>query len=161
LGRVWVVNASPLILLGRIGQIELLQKLCTELIIPAGVAQEIEQGTAEDTARIWVQEHGHTNVQAVDAVDPTVAGWDLGLGESHVLHLCYRQPGRDAILDDLAARNCAAALGVPVRGTLAVIVLAKRRGIIAAARPLLQGLVARGLRIDRPVFERALRLANE
>ena len=44
MSRVWVVNASPLILLGTIGSIELLPHLCGELIIPQGVAQAIEQG---------------------------------------------------------------------------------------------------------------------
>ncbi len=33
----WVVNASPLILLGKVDQLHLLQALTEELIIPEGV----------------------------------------------------------------------------------------------------------------------------
>jgi predicted nucleic acid-binding protein len=39
--RRWVVNASPVILLARIGKIALLGDLASDLIIPSGVAREI------------------------------------------------------------------------------------------------------------------------
>jgi predicted nucleic acid-binding protein len=147
--------------LGKIGQIDLLPRLCTKLIIPGGVVHEIEQGATTDPARVWVRERGSPFVQSVNALAPVVAAWDLGLGESHVLHLCYGHPGKEAILDDRAARHCASALGVPVRGTLAVIVLAKRETLIPAVRPLLEELGAKGLRVDARVLEHALRLAGE
>jgi predicted nucleic acid-binding protein len=35
------------------------------------------------------------------------------------------------LLDDRAARNCASALKIPVRGTLGVLLLAKKNGKIA------------------------------
>ncbi len=37
----WVVNASPLILLGKIYRLHLLRDLAGELIIPRGVADEV------------------------------------------------------------------------------------------------------------------------
>ncbi len=58
----------------------------------------------------------------------SLAAWDLGLGESQVLSWIYQNPGYEAILDDRAAKNAAASLGIPVRGTLGVILLAKREG---------------------------------
>ncbi len=33
----WVVNASPLITLGKVSKIALLQTMCSDLIIPEGV----------------------------------------------------------------------------------------------------------------------------
>lgn len=161
MGRVWVVNASPLILLGSIGRIDLLPRLCGELIIPGGVADEVENGPASDPARIWVQEHGRPFVRPVDAVVPIVAAWDLGLGESQVLSLCHGEPEREAILDDRPARRCAAGLAIPVRGTLAVIVLARQEGLIPLARPLFVELLSRGLRATPGVVDRAIRLAGE
>lgn len=41
MSRVWVVNASPLILLGKIGHIALLDELSDELIVPDVVAREV------------------------------------------------------------------------------------------------------------------------
>jgi predicted nucleic acid-binding protein len=40
----WVVKASPLIVLARINHLFLLQHVAEELVVPAGVAQEIAQG---------------------------------------------------------------------------------------------------------------------
>ena len=52
--RTWVVNASPLITLAKIGQISLISELCHETVIPAGVAQEINSSPDEnDPAKVW------------------------------------------------------------------------------------------------------------
>lgn len=161
MSSTWVANASPLIALGSIGCIDVLPSLCADLLIPEGVAQEVARGPASDPARAWVQEHGQRFIHAMGGLSPVVAAWDLGLGESQVLSVCCKQQGREAILDDRAARRCATALGVPARGTLAVIILAKRRGLIPAVRPLFDELAAKGFHADSAVLERALHLAGE
>jgi hypothetical protein len=46
--RKWVVNASPLIVLGRINHLFLLQHLAEEIVVPAGVAKEIARGPEDD-----------------------------------------------------------------------------------------------------------------
>jgi predicted nucleic acid-binding protein len=160
-GSTWVVNASPLISLGRVGQIELLPQLCDEIVIPEGVAQEIESGPPRDPAAVWLREHGHRFVLSVALLEPAVVAWDLGMGESQVLSLCFGRAGAEAVLDDRAARRCAASLRVPVRGTLSVLVLAKRRGLVPAVRPVLDNLVANGFRAARHLSARILRLAGE
>lgn len=158
---VWVTNASPLILLGKIGKIDLITRIGARIVVPEGVAAEVRAGPAGDPARVWIEGPGVESVTAVEKVDSLVATWDLGLGESHVLTLCRMSPGAEAILDDRAARNCAVTLGIRVRGTLALIVLAKRRGLIAEAKPLFHGLLDHGIRVDAAVIETALRLAGE
>lgn len=40
----WVVNASPLIVFGKIGQLDLLAQLPKEIIVPQAVANEILAG---------------------------------------------------------------------------------------------------------------------
>jgi predicted nucleic acid-binding protein len=159
--RVWVVNAAPLISLGKIGHLGLLGRLGIEVIIPAGAAWEIQQGPEWDPARQWVEGDGRRLVTEVGAVAPVIAAWDLGLGESQVLHLCLGEPEREAILDDRAARECAASLGVRVRGTISVLALAKQKGFVTAVRPLLDELVAKGFRIAKPLMDRAAELAGE
>ena len=42
-------------------------------------------------------------------VPPGIAAWDLGPGESAVLAWAAARPGTIAVIDDLAARRCAAA----------------------------------------------------
>ncbi len=161
MSRKWVVNASPLILLTKVSHISLLQELCNELVIPGGVAKEILTGPANDLTRIWLNEKGSPLIRDLEQVDPVVAGWDLGLGESQVISWAYKNPGFEAILDDRAARKCALSLKIPVRGTVGVILLAKKDGRLAKATPLLNQLIQVGFRIDPELIRTALRLAKE
>lgn len=161
MSRKWVVNASPLILLTKVSHISLLQELCNELVIPGGVAKEILTGPANDLTRIWLNEKGSPLIRDLEQVDPVVAAWDLGLGESQVISWAYKNPGFEAILDDRAARKCALSLKISVRGTVGVILLAKKDGRLAKATPLLNQLIQVGFRIDPELIRTALRLAKE
>jgi len=123
--RKWVVNASPLIVLGRINHLFLLQHLAEEIVVPTGVAKEIARGPEDDPARQWLQAQGRNLVREMQAVPPVIIAWNLGLGESEVLSWAYQNPGYEVVLDDRAARNCALALNLPVRGTISLILLLK------------------------------------
>jgi predicted nucleic acid-binding protein len=85
----------------------------------------------------------------------------LGDGESSVLAWAYQYPGTEVIVDDLAARRCAAALGLPVRGTLGLVLIAKQRGAITAARPVLERLRQSGMYLSDSVLNQALALVGE
>jgi predicted nucleic acid-binding protein len=160
--RRWVVNASPLIILAKIKQVHLLYELCEEMVIPAGVAEEIKRSPDEnDPARIWMRSNGKDFVRETGRIPPIISAWDLGLGESEVLSWANEHHGWEGILDDKAARNCAASLGVRVRGTLGIILLAKKEGKISNATFLLDLLRQAGFRIDPPLMQEAKRLAGE
>jgi predicted nucleic acid-binding protein len=64
-------------------------------------------------------------------------------------------------LDDRAARNLAARHGVAVLGSLRVIVLAKERGLIPQARPVLERLRGGGAYVSEELIVRAITLAGE
>lgn len=53
-----------------------------------------------------------------------------------------------AVLDDRAARRCAVAHGVPVIGTLGVVLRSKKNRQIESARSLVQELIAAGMFLD-------------
>jgi predicted nucleic acid-binding protein len=156
-----VVNASPIISFTKIDRIHLLSELCGDVVIPQGVADEINLGGYADSAVTWLQQAGQTFIKAAPAIDSRVASWDLGLGESQVLSWVISHTGYEAIIDDLAARKAAKILQIPVRGTLAVIILAKQMGCISSAKQDLESLVQVGLRISPPVLAQAIALAGE
>lgn len=159
--RQWVVNASPLIVLTKINQIHLLSELCGEIVIPSGVVREICIAPDNDPARLWILNEGTSYIRDVEQVDPVIAAWGLGLGESHVLTWIYNNnPGYEAILDDRAAKTAALALEIPVRG-IGVILLAKREGKVEAAKPIFEQLIQVGFRVSTQVLESALRLVGE
>jgi predicted nucleic acid-binding protein len=161
--ETWVINASPLILLGKVSGLHWLTSLCDRLLIPAGVAAEIQQGPADDPARIWLSEEGVRWIMPCEPVDPVVAAWDLGMGESEVLSVALRLAavGTVAVIDDGLARRCASALGVPVRGTLGVVLLARKRGLVPAAKPALEKLIQAGFHIRPALVREALALCGE
>ena len=157
----WVVNASPIISLTKIDRIHLLNDLCDEVVIPQGVADEINLGGYTDSAVTWLQQSGQAFIQPAPAIDSRIASWDLGLGESQVLSWAIQRPSYEAIIDDLAARKTAKILQIPVRGTLAVVVLAKQMGYIPSVKQDLENLIQVGLRISPTVLAQAIAIAGE
>jgi predicted nucleic acid-binding protein len=159
--RKWVVNASPLIILGKISKIDLLVNLADTLVVPKAVAKEVSQGGSNDPAKIWLAQEGSDFVRETPTLSTVIANWDLGEGESHVLNWTLAYNDYEAILDDLAARRCAKTLSIPVRGTLGVLLLAKKTGLVPEIAPLLSSLSVAGLHIAPNLLETIRRLADE
>ena len=155
------VNASPLILLARANLLDLLQLAGPDIVVPAPVADEILREGPQDPAARALETMPWVTIVEAPPVPAVVQAWDLGAGESSVLAWALGHPGTVAIVDDLAARRCAAALHVPVRGTLGLILLAKQRGRIEAARPVLDGMRATGMYLSDAVLNQALALVGE
>jgi hypothetical protein len=61
----WVVNASPVIALARIGQVELLTALPKQAVIPRAVADELMHASEDDPARRKWTIQNHQNAYAV------------------------------------------------------------------------------------------------
>ncbi len=156
-----VINASPLIDLSKANLINLLQLLAPEILIPKTVAAEILRRGASDITAKTIKQTEWLQVIETPVVLPRIQAWDLGEGESSVLTWAYTHSGTEAIVDDRAARKCAAALGIPVRGTLGLVLVAKQRGEISAARPILNRLQLSGMYLSTAVLDRALRLVDE
>lgn len=93
--------------------------------------------------------------------EPTIAGWDIGKGESEVLSWALTHTEYEAILDDMAARKCARSLEIPLRGTVGIILLAKKRNYISEAAPLVKLLIDAGLRFDLKWINEALEIVGE
>jgi predicted nucleic acid-binding protein len=153
---LWVVNASPLIVFGKIGQLDLLTRLPNEIVVPQAVATEIVAGPENDTARLALEAE---MFRLVDVREPTpeLAAWDLGLGETAVLSYVLANPGWTAILDDGAARKCAVTFGIGVKGSLAIVILAKKRGLIPQAKQVLHTMQEVGLRLDERTIRQVLK----
>jgi predicted nucleic acid-binding protein len=156
-----VVNASPLIYLSRAGWLELLRLAGDEVFVPDVVADEIRaRGPADPTVMALAATAWLTAVKT-PPISPAILAWDLGPGESSVLAFAQARPGCRAVIDDLQGRRCAEALGVPLRGTLGLVLRAKRDGIVPAARPVLDRLRAAGMFLSDAVLNRALATIGE
>jgi len=155
------VNASPLVFLSNAGLLEFLRLAGSPVTVPAAVVKEITQrGESDPTVRALKQAAWIEIVEA-PAVPASIQAWDLGPGEESVLACAYAKPGTVAVLDDLAARRCAETLKIPVNGTLGLVLIARRRGLIPAARPVLDALLQSGMYLSDQVLKRALSLVGE
>ena len=150
-----------IIAFSRLALLNRLEYLISNFLIPFGVVEEIKAGPPRDPAVGWLADLDTSHLVRVETVSQIVASWDLGRGESEILTLCHEHPGTGAVLDDLTARKCATSLGIPVRGTLALLVTAKRRGVIPEVAPLIDALPQVGFRISSHLAAEVLRLAGE
>ena len=129
--------------------------------MPAAVAAEIERRGPSDPTVQAIHQANWLSVVEDPPIAAEILAWDLGPGESAVLAWARVHPGTEAICDDLAARRCAKALGIPVRGTVGIILLAKQRGMVPAARPLMERIVRSGMYLSDRALNDALALVGE
>lgn len=156
-----VVNASPLIHLARADLFDLLRLAGDDVIVTDAVSTEIlARGTDDATARAITGTGWITRVQN-PPVPPNVQNWDLGPGEASVVAWALGHRGSRAVIDDLEGRRCAEALGIPLRGTLGLVLRARRTGVISRARPVLDRLRATGMFLADRVLDAALAEVGE
>jgi predicted nucleic acid-binding protein len=65
------------------------------------------------------------------------------------------------VLDDLEARRCANSLNIRVIGSLGVVVMAKQKGLIIEAKPVIERLRRVGLYLDDGLVAKALEMVGE
>lgn len=155
------VDASPIIFLGAAGRLDLLRAAAARVVVPEAVADEVAAGGADDPAFAAMRSAAWIDTASDVVVSPDLIRWDLGRGETQVLALAKATSGAVAVIDDLEARRCGRAVGIPVRGTLGLVLAARRDGRISAARPLLEYLRLAGMYLSDDVVDRALREVGE
>jgi len=159
--RIVVVNTTPIIALALIGQLDLLQHLYGEVLIPPTVQAEVLAGGSVGVGVAELQKADW--VRTVHLQDPRRADLlsDLDRGEAEVIALAQELNADLVIIDERLARLHAKRLGLPLTGTLGVLLKAKERRFIPIVRPLIDQLRQGGIRLDETVVAEALQLAGE
>ncbi len=117
--------------------------------IPTEVAQEF------GASFHWLNVKAPVNVALITALKLL-----LDDGEAEAIALA-RERGSKIVLDDRQARLAGAKLGLSVIGTVGILLLAKRNGIIPALKPLIDDLELNGFYLSAELKEEALKLAGE
>ena len=157
-----VANAGPLIALARIGHLELLRLLYGEIHIPPGVRDEVVAagqecpGAVEVSAANWI----HV-VKVHDTVAVQLLRDRLGVGESEAIVLAMELNADLLLMDEARGRRVAEGRGLNKTGTVGTLIMAKKRGLISAVRPLLDRLRATGFRMNDELYQTGCRLAGE
>lgn len=148
-----VTNASPLIALDRVGLGSLLGDLFGVVYVPPAVEREV---FAAGEIPGWI-----TVVHLTDPLASAEFATRLGLGERETISLALELGASEVVIDDLPARRLAATLGLPVIGTLGVLLRAKHRGLVPTLRPVIEALVREDFRVAEGLVAAVLAAAGE
>ena len=116
--------------------------------VPNAVVAEVEFKRGIGSYLSELGQGASVSRSSVDQLDPLVATWDLGQGESEVITLGREISDATVVLDDLQARKCASLLQVPVAGSIGLLLMAKKDGYIQVVRPEIDKLLKAGMRIN-------------
>lgn len=160
--RKIVVNTTPLIALSHVGQLDILKRLYGEIFIPEAVYKELSVKTGSvckksvDASLDWIQIEKIQNEMAKELYKT-----QLHEGEVEVMILA-KEIGADVIIvDDANAKKHAKYLGLPVTGTLGVLIKAKKKGYIDELKPILQLMVKNGIYLSANLIEMCLKEVGE
>jgi len=145
-----IVNTSPLIALERIGHLHLLKDLFGAVVRPQSVLIELLAGKD----RYQLSNALRDADWIVTEPDPSEMFFrkELGAGETAVIALAVKRNADLVVLDDLQARLLATSLGLPVTGTLGVLLAAHQKGLLTDLRSAVHALEECGFRVSSRVL---------
>ncbi len=148
---VIISDTSCLILLEKIGNLDLLNRIYSTLYVTPHVREEYGKLLPD-----WIILKKPKNEALQKTLEQT-----LDLGEASSIALAFENDNVTLIMDDLKARKAAKHLNFKVTGTLGVILKAKELGFIREVKPLIQNLLLTDFRISQNVVEEILKRAGE
>jgi predicted nucleic acid-binding protein len=155
-----ISDSSPAISLAVIKKLHLFEDLYHQVVIPEAVFNEItfhDKPFSKDLNIYFKNKIKKvTNDMAVEMLLS-----DIGKGEAEAIVLAKELKADFIIVDDLKARKLALINGLEVRGTLGILLEAKKKGFIENIKPLIKMLVDNGIRINEKIIRMTLEAAGE
>jgi predicted nucleic acid-binding protein len=148
-----VVNTGPLILLGKIGALDIAGQLPVSFISPPAVCAELASGVGLGYLKIdppWLE------IRKLRSPVSPIAEASLDRGEAEVIQLALDYGIRDVCLDDLRGRKMAKVVGLNVTGLLGLLARAKLIGIIPLLKPFTDRLMEVGGRYSPGLIQNFL-----
>ena len=157
-----LTDASPLIVLSRIGGLHWIGALFGPVHVPQAVRNEVLTGQGKDGEPV-IRDAIKRKALVVLRRDWKLPQFPfLGEGEAACIRAAVnlRQPSL-LLMDDRAGRATAVEHGLKVAGTAAVIAMARRKNLIRSATDVFQQLLQMDFRISAEVIRAALEAAGE
>jgi predicted nucleic acid-binding protein len=146
-----IVDATPLIALALLERLDLLRQIFDEVYVPSSVHEEVAADKAGRPGAKAVAQAEWLRVVSPSA-QPTIEPMLLGLdaGEIDVLLLAREIQPDWVLIDERQGRRVARVLGLPVKGTLGILLTAVLAGLVSKEEALsgLELLVTKGIRIS-------------
>lgn len=149
--RVIISDTSCFIILSKIGELNLLQKVYGEVATTVDIINEYG-----DDLPAWVKV-----TEVNDKQRQALLEMQVDKGESSAIALALETSNSTLILDDYKARKIADQLHIPFTGTIGIIIKAKRLGFIPLVKPILERMKKFDFRISDEIEIQALKEAGE
>ena len=158
---IWISDTSPICYFARLGLLDVLHKLIGQILVPMAVVDEIDRGRAFIPELPDLRSLGWVDIDMVAANTRDASSSQLGPGETEVIDLARSLSGVCLLIDDFQAREYAIKRGFSVRGTLALLLMAKEKKYVREVRPLIDQLKKMGFRLSDSLQNTVLSLARE
>ncbi len=168
MASVRIVNASPLILLGKIRRLDLLFVDEPRVVVPSTTFSEVAPLQVATSLPGWHPGLPPIAVEPDVPIPPEVIRHALDPGESMVLavalHLRAGGDDVEVVLDERRGRRAAAALDLSLVGTAGLVLRAKAEGLLAGSelvRDVLDSLEREGMYLGSELRASILEAADE
>ena len=149
--NVVIADTSCFILLDKINQLELLQKIFGSVTTTQTIASEFIKPLPD-----WIAIESATNHHYSQLLE-----MEIDKGEASAIALALEKEHSLLILDDNKARKLALKLNLDYTGTLGIFLKGKEMGIISSIKPLLLQIQQTNFRFSEKVLMDILAEANE
>ncbi len=149
--KIIISDTSCLILLEKIEEIKLLQKLFGEIVVTSVIENEFGNPLPE-----WIKVSNANDKNYQNILESSV-----DKGEASALALAIEQSDCLLILDDLKARKLAKELKLNYTGTLGILVEAKLSGHINSMKKVLEKIKKTNYRISPSLEKKILNKSGE
>lgn len=146
-----IPDTSSLIVLSKIDQLDLLQKLYSQVFTSPEIKYEFGNSLPN-----WIQVIQAKNLDLKKSLE-----LQLDLGEASAITLAHEIPNSTLILDDLKGRKVAKLLKMKITGTLGVLARAKDEGFIPFLKPVIDILLETNFRVSDRLVEELLKKYGE
>lgn len=154
-----VCNTTPLIALSSIGLLHLLNDIYGKICIPEAVFEEINAGGEIELPDLndteWI-----SIIPDIRTYENSLL-YQLDIGERQVVLNALQTPFDLLLIDDRVARNIAEILGLKVKGTLGVLVEAKRRRLISSFKDKAFEMREKGIYFSERLIKEIAEQINE
>ena len=147
------------------GQLSLLQKLYTTVIIPQAVADELANASSGEARVVaiptlaWIEIRQASNSTMVQTLQEQ---HNLDPGDAEAIILALELGADRLLMDERLSRKEAIRLGLPITGMLGILVAAKKEGLIVAVKPVMDELISQaGFWVSGQLYDEVLQAVGE
>ena len=157
-----VINTGPLLaLIAAWGDLNILQSLYRQILIPFEVCQEIQAGGPGEFGVKQFEEAGWLQKQSEPLKIAPILINTLDRGEAAVIQLALNKKVQTVCIDEAAGRRMARLNGLSLTGSVGILLRARREGYTFSMKDAIQRMTDRGIWLSERVVTFALNQVGE